>query len=45
MAMIPLWIKVSYTLFVTGLAPVYWPHFGLAASVSGNVRSRAWMRG
>ena len=25
---IPLWLKISYTLFVAGLAPVYWMRFG-----------------
>ncbi len=28
--MIPLWIKISYTLFVAVLAPVYWAHNGPA---------------
>ena len=27
---IPLWIKISYTLFVAVLAPVYWVHHGPA---------------
>lgn len=25
---IPLWLKIAYTLFVAGLAPVYWMRFG-----------------
>ena len=27
---IPLWLKISYTLFVAGLVPVYWMHNGPA---------------
>lgn len=27
---IPLWLKISYTLFVAGLVPVYWVHYGPA---------------
>jgi len=29
-AVIPLWLKVSYTLFVCFLVPVYWRHYGPA---------------
>ena len=28
--MIPLWLKVSYTLFICLLVPVYWRHYGPA---------------
>ena len=28
--MIPLWLKISYTLFVCLLVPVYWRHYGPA---------------
>ena len=28
--MIPLWLKISYTLFVAVLVPVYWVHYGPA---------------
>ena len=28
--MIPLWLKISYTLFVCVLVPVYWRHYGPA---------------
>ena len=28
--MIPLWLKISYTLFVAVLVPVYWLHHGPA---------------
>ena len=28
--MIPLWLKISYTLFVAVLVPVYWAHYGPA---------------
>jgi hypothetical protein len=29
-AVIPLWLKISYTLFVCLLVPVYWRHYGPA---------------
>ncbi len=33
---IPLWLKISYTLFVAGLAPVYWVHYGPAHFLWGS---------
>src|SRR5688572_5783436 len=29
---VPLWLKVSYTLFVCVLVPAYWQHYGFADS-------------
>lgn len=28
-ALVPLWLKLAYTLFVAVLVPVYWAHYGL----------------
>jgi hypothetical protein len=27
---IPLWLKIAYTLFVCVIVPVYWRHYGAA---------------
>ena len=34
--MIPLWLKIAYTLFVAGLVPVYWVHNGPAHFLWGS---------
>lgn len=33
---IPLWLKIAYTLFVAGLVPVYWVHYGPANFLWGS---------